>query len=101
MKKSGELWSTKGLELHVTLYPLKCTFLRYYISVLSGCCVQKLLHALEIDQGYLELTPAGTWFPPPKKKKNLKFQIPLLAKLFNTNNIETLSRTFLSGTTMY
>ena len=25
-KRSGELWSTNGLELHVSLDPLKCTF---------------------------------------------------------------------------
>jgi len=26
-KKSHELWSTNGLKLHVSLDPLKCTFL--------------------------------------------------------------------------
>ena len=31
-KKSGVLWSTNGLELHVSLDLLKCTFLAYYIS---------------------------------------------------------------------
>jgi len=37
-KRSGELWSTNGLELHVSLDPLKCTFLADYISAHRGCC---------------------------------------------------------------
>ena len=52
-----------GLELHVSLDPLKCTFLGYYISALRGCCALKFLHALEIDQGYLAHTPIGTGVP--------------------------------------
>ena len=67
-KKSGELWSTNGLELHVSLDPLKCTFWGYYISALRGCCALKFLHALEIDQGYLAHPLIGTGVPPPKKK---------------------------------
>jgi len=32
-EKSGELWSTNGLEFHVSLNPLKCTFFgRLYFS---------------------------------------------------------------------
>jgi len=34
-KKSGELWTTNGLEFHVSLDPLKCTFLADYISAHS------------------------------------------------------------------
>ena len=51
MKKVSELWSTNGLELHMSLDPLKCTFLAYYISARRGCCAMKFLHALEIHQG--------------------------------------------------
>ena len=74
IKKSGELWSTNGLEFHVSLDPLKCTCLADYISAHSDL---KILQALEIDQGYLAHTPIGTGVPPPKKKnfnpENLKF----------------------------
>ena len=63
-KKSGELWSTNGLELHVSLDPLKCTFLAYCISALKGRCALKFLHALEIDQDYLAHTPPGAGVPP-------------------------------------
>ena len=65
-KKSSELWSTNGLELHVSLDPLRCTFLAYYISILRGCCALKFLHALEIDQALLAHTPSGAGVPPPK-----------------------------------
>ena len=37
----------------MSLDPLKCTYLAYYISALRGCCALKFLHALDIDQGYL------------------------------------------------
>jgi len=71
-KKSGELWSTNGLELHVSLDPLKCTFLGYHISAHRGLCAVKFLHALDIDQDYPAHTPAGTGVPP---KKNLILNI--------------------------
>jgi len=64
MKKSGELWSTNGLELHVSLVPLKCTFLGNYISAHRGCYALIFLHALEIDQALLAHTPTGTGVPP-------------------------------------
>ena len=35
-KKSGELWSTNGLELHVNLDPLKCTFWHTVSRPLGG-----------------------------------------------------------------
>jgi len=65
-QKSGEHWSTNGLELHVSLDPLKCTILAYYISALRGCCTLKFLYALDIDQVYLAHTPTGTGVPPKK-----------------------------------
>ena len=43
-------------------YPIKCTYLGYYISALRGCCVMKFLHALDIDQAQRGRVP------PPKKK---------------------------------
>ena len=63
-EKSGELWSTNGLEFHVSLDPLKCTFLAYYISTFRGCCALKFLHALEIDQALLAHTLSGAGVPP-------------------------------------
>ena len=58
----------------MSLDPLKCTFLAYYISALRGCCTLKFLHALDIDQGYLAHTPTGMGVPPQKKinRENLK-----------------------------
>jgi len=63
-QKSGELWSTNGLELHVSLDPLKCTFWGVYMSAHKGCCALIFLHALEIDQALLAHTPTGTGVPP-------------------------------------
>jgi len=62
-EKSGELWSTNGLEFHVSLDPLKMHFFAYYISTLRGCCALKFLHALEIDQALLAHTPSGAGSP--------------------------------------
>jgi len=68
-------------ELHMSLDPLKCTFLDSllrYISALRGAAPGIFLHALEIDQGYLAHIPTGTWVPPQKfnreNKKWLKIQ---------------------------
>jgi len=73
-KKSGELWSTNGLELHVSLDPLKCTFLGDYISAHRGWCALIFLHALEIDQALLAHTPTGTGVSPKFfNRENLKF----------------------------
>ena len=68
MKKSRELWSTNGLELHVSLDPLKCTFLAYYISAIRGCYALKFLHALDIDQGYPAHSPLGRGSPENFKR---------------------------------
>jgi len=73
-KKSGELWSTNGLEFHVSLDPLKCTFLAEYISAHRGCCALKILHALEIDQALIAHTQSGTGVPP-NKIQSWKFKI--------------------------
>ena len=57
------LWSTNGLELHVSLDPLKCTFLADSISAHRGCCAPKILHALEIDQALIANARSGTGSP--------------------------------------
>ena len=44
--------------LDVSLDPLKCTYLAYYISTLRGCCALKFLHALEIDSRGENAEPA-------------------------------------------
>ena len=67
-KKSGELWFTNGLEFHVSLDPLKCTFLADYISAHRWCCALKILHALEIDQALIAHTRSRTGVPPQEKK---------------------------------
>ena len=42
-------------------------FSGHYISAIRGCCALKFLNALEIDQGYLAHTQAGTGSSPQKK----------------------------------
>ena len=61
----------------MSLDPLKCTFLAYYISTLRGCCALKFLHALEIDQALLAHSLIGSEVPP--QKKNLIVKIKNLA----------------------
>ena len=63
-KKSRELWSTNYRDLDVSLDPLKCTYLGYYISALWGCCALKFLHALEIDQALVAHTQRRRGVPP-------------------------------------
>jgi len=62
-KKSRELCSTNGLELHVSLDPLKVHFLAHYISAFRGCSALKFLHALDIDQALLAHTQSGAGVP--------------------------------------
>jgi len=62
-KRSGELWSTNYRDLDVSLDPLKCTYLGYYISALRVCCALKFLHALEIDQALAAHTQRRTGVP--------------------------------------
>jgi len=69
--RSGKLSSTNYRDLDMSLDPLKCTYLGYYISALRGYCALKFLHALEIDQGLLAHTHRG-WGPPPQKKVIVK-----------------------------
>jgi len=55
-KKSGELWSTNYKVVHMSLDPLKWTFLGDYILALRGCWPIKFLHLLEINEGLLVQT---------------------------------------------
>jgi len=69
--RSGELWSTTYREFHVSLNPLKCTFLADCISAHRGCCALKLLQSLAL----IAHTRIGTGSPPQKKinRENLKY----------------------------
>jgi len=40
-QKSGELWSANGLELHVSLDPLKCTFWQTVFQPIGGAAPRK------------------------------------------------------------
>ena len=73
-ERSGELWSNNDLELHVSLDPLKCTFLADYISAHRGCCAPKILHALEIEQALTAHARSETGVPP-KNSNRQKFKI--------------------------
>ena len=60
----------------MSLDPLKCTYLGYYISALRGCCALKFLHALEIDQALLAHTQRRTGVPDKNfNLENLKFAL--------------------------
>jgi len=56
---------TKKLLTLINVHP-NWFFSGNHISALRGCCAMKVLHALEIDQGYLAHTPTGTGVPPKK-----------------------------------
>jgi len=65
---------TNGLEFHVSLDPLKCTFLADYISAHREFYALKILHALEIDQALIAHTRSGTGVPQKNfNRENLKF----------------------------
>ena len=69
MSRTAHMWPPFfARDLIVSLDPLKCTFLADYISAHRGCCVPKILHALDIDQALIAHTRSGTGVPPPKKK---------------------------------
>ena len=75
MKKSGELWSTNGLELHVSLDPPKMHFFGMLYLGPYGVLHPEFLHALEIDQALLAHTPSGARVPPPPpQKKKIKLE---------------------------
>jgi len=74
-KKSGELWPTNGLKLHVSLDPLKCTFWQTIFQPIWGAAHWIFLHALEIDQALIAHTRSGTGVP----QKNLIVKIWNLA----------------------
>jgi len=59
-KRLGELWSTNK---KVLLTNPRRYFSGDYISAIRGCCALKFFNALEIDQGYLAHTQAGTGVP--------------------------------------
>jgi len=44
-----------------------------YISAIRGCCPLKFLYTLDIEQGYIAHTTAGTGVPSKIICKNLKF----------------------------
>ena len=63
-KKSGELWSPNKKVLLANIEPPKWIFRGKLHLGPRGCCALKMLHALDIDQGYLANTPTGTGVPP-------------------------------------
>ena len=72
MKKVCELWSTNEEVIDVHIDPPKWAFFRETIfrplgvKFLGHSTALKILHALEIDQGYLAHIPTGTRVPPKK-----------------------------------
>ena len=68
LRSMKKIRSTNYRDLDVSLDPLKCTFLAYYISTLRGYCALKFLHALEIEQALLAHTPS--WAGVPQKNFN-------------------------------
>ena len=50
-------------SIHVSMNPLKCTFLGDYISALRGCFDLKFLHTLEIHQPILAHIATGMGVP--------------------------------------
>jgi len=73
-KKLGELWATNNRVKVAHIDQPKWTFSGDYFSALRGCCVQKFLHPLEIDQNNLAHTPTRTGVPQKNfNRENLKF----------------------------
>jgi len=99
-KKSGELWSTNGLELHVSLDPLKCTSLGDYISAHRGCWALIFLNALEIDQALLAHNPTGTGVSPKFfNRENFKFGLKFSVYTSISSEVMGLpSQTFIQTT---
>jgi len=87
----------------VSLDPLKCTFWRYYISALRGCCALKFLHALEIDKGYLAHPQLGRGSPQKiligeHEKSGLKFNV---LRSITSGLVGVSSRDFFQSTLRY
>jgi len=61
---SGKVRSSDLGDLDVESYPPKVHFSEDHISVPTGCCAPKFLHALENDQVLLAHPPSRT-APPP------------------------------------
>ena len=66
-KKTVNFGPQKKKLLRVMYIDHNVLFSGHNISALKGCCALKFLHALEIDQGYLEHTATRTGVP----QKNL------------------------------
>jgi len=95
---------TNGLEFHVSLDPLKCTFLADYISAHRGCCAMKFLHALDIDQALIVHTEVGRGSPPQKKKinrENLKFVLKFSVLVTITSGLVGISPQNIFHTTCH
>jgi len=52
--RSGELWSTNGRGLDMSVDSTTMDFLGEYISAIRGCCSFIFLHALERGEGPLK-----------------------------------------------
>jgi len=101
-KNPVELWSTNGLEFHVSLDPLKCTFLADYISAHWGCCALKILYALEIDQTLIAHTRSGTGVPPKNfNPENLKFGLKFIVLATITSGLVGVSPQNIFHTTCH
>ena len=61
--KSGEVWSSDLGDLDVESYPPKAHFSEEHILAPRGCCIPKILHALENDQVLLAHSPTGMGAP--------------------------------------
>ena len=92
--------STNGLELHVSLDPLKRTFLEDYISAHRECCALIFLHTLEIDQALLAHTPTGTRVSPIFfNRENLKFGLKFSVYTSISSELMGIPSQFFYGTT--
>jgi len=101
-KKSGELWSTNSLEFHVSLDPLKCTFLADYISAHMGCCALKILHPLEVDQAFIAHTRSRTRVLPKNFNcENLKFGLKFSVFATTTSGLVGVSPQSIFHTTCH
>jgi len=72
-KKFGELWSTNGLEFHVSLDQLKCTFWQTIFQPIGGAAPWKCYTRYRLTKPWQRTPEVGRG--PPKKcnRENLKF----------------------------
>jgi len=72
-KRSGELWSTNGVKFHVSLDPLKCTFLADYFSP-SGVLRPEIFTSARDWPSLDSAHPKWDRGPPKNSnRENLKF----------------------------